>query len=54
MAKRPFQLNVQIDDELREDMAIVAKRRGQTISELVRRAIEDELQREADTYVEEM
>ena len=42
-----MQFNVQADPEFIEDMKVVASRRGQSMSEFIRRAVEAELQKEA-------
>lgn len=47
------QVNLHIDDEDYEDLVIVANRRGQSISEFIRRAIQRELSIEADAQIRE-
>lgn len=44
---RPRQINFQVDDDLYEDLQVIAHRRGQTLSEFIRRTVEAELEREA-------
>lgn len=51
MKIRPKQINIQVNDELLEDIRVVANRRGQSLSEFVRRAIKKELELESLTYV---
>jgi hypothetical protein len=48
---RPPQVNFQADPEFIEDLHIVARRRGQTLSEFIRRTLEAELAGEATRQV---
>lgn len=49
----PRQINFQVDDDLMEDLKVLANRRGQTLSELIRRTLTAELDREAAHQVKE-
>ena len=46
-----MQFNVQADEEFIEDLKVVASRRGQNMSEFIRRTLQAELNREALTQV---
>ena len=48
---RPKQINFQVDDELDADIKIVARRRGQTVSEFLRLTVKAELEREAVRHI---
>jgi len=50
--KGKTQITIQVDDEAAEDARLVARRRGQSLSEFIRRAIDWELKREADCTVQ--
>ena len=52
MKERPKQINFQADDEMIEDIKVLAARRGQTLSELIRRTLDQELQQEANRQVQ--
>lgn len=45
------QVTVQVDDEDLEDIRIIAARRGQTLSEFIRRCLHTEMAREAGREV---
>lgn len=47
--KGKHQVNLQVDDEDLEDWRLVARRRGQSLSEFIRRCVTKELDVEAET-----
>lgn len=49
---RQPQVNFQTDAEFIEDLKVVATRRGQTMSELIRRTLQAELEMEAVEQIE--
>ena len=51
---RPQQINFQVDyPDLLDDLRLVAHRRGQSLSEFIRRTLEAELRRDAEQSVVE-
>lgn len=48
---RPPQINFQVDDEFKEDLEVLANRRGQNLSTFIRRTLEKELHEESLTQV---
>ena len=49
---RPKQVNFQVDEDLLEDIKVLAARRRLPMSDVIRDAIEAELEREADREVQ--
>lgn len=46
-----MQINIQVDEDFVEDLKVVASRRGQNMSEFIRRTLATELAREAQIQV---
>lgn len=51
--KGKTQLTIQVPDDQVDDIRLVSSRRGQTVSEFIRRAVDEELERDADSAIED-